>query len=127
MHMKRAGNRRVLRDGVVAGTSPGMATEKAADSKPETLERTVLDNGLTSILATRGSETTGRRSHRGDDGLVETDGGYQQHHQNGTEDTEELGDHRLELFGDAAGEIGYTLGNSRGGQEGVGSPDKGNE
>lgn len=127
MHMKRAGNRRVLRDGVVAGTSPGMATEKAADSKPETLERTVLDNGLTSILATRGSETTGRRSHRGDDGLVETDGGYQQHHQNGTEDTEELGDHRLELFGDAAGEIGNTLGNSRGGQEGVGSPDKGNE
>ena len=127
MHMKRAGNRRVLRDGVVAGTSPGMASEKAADSKPETLERTVLDNGLTSILATRGSETTGRRSHRGDDGLVETDGGYQQHHQNGTEDTEELGNHRLELFGDAAGEIGYTLGNSRGGQEGVGSPDKGNE
>ena len=127
MHMKRAGNRRVLRDGVVAGTSPGMATEKAADSKPETLERTVLDNGLTSILATRGSETTGRRSHRGDDGLVETDGGYQQHHQNGTEDTEELGNHRLELFGNAAGEIGYTLGNSRGGQEGVGSPDKGNE
>lgn len=104
-----------------------MATEKAADSKPETLERTVLDNGLTSILATRGSETTGRRGHRGDDGLVETDGGYQQHHQNGTEDTEELGNHRLELFGDAAGEIGYTLGNSRGGQEGVGSPDKGNE
>ena len=93
-----------------------MATEKAADSKPETLERTVLD-----------SETTGRRSHRGDDGLVETDGGYQQHHQNGTEDTEELGNHRLELFGDAAGEIGNTLGNSRGGQEGVGSPDKGNE
>lgn len=121
------GLRGVLRDGVVAGTSPGVATEKAADSKPETLERTVLDNGLTSILATRGSETTGRRSHRGDDGLVETDGGYQQHHQNGTEDTEELGDHRLELFGDAAGEIGYTLGNSRGGQEGVGSPDKGNE
>lgn len=121
------GLRGVLRDGVVAGTSPGMATEKAADSKPEPLERTVLDNGLTSILATRGSETTGRRGHRGDDGLVETDGGYQQHHQNGTEDTEELGNHRLELFGDAAGEIGYTLGNSRGGQEGVGSPDKGNE
>lgn len=121
------GLRGVLRDGVVAGTSPGMATEKAADSKPETLERTVLDNGLTSILATRGSETTGRRSHRGDDGLVETDGGYQQHHQNGTEDTEKFCDHRLELFGDAAGEIGYTLGNSRGGQEGVGSPDKGNE
>lgn len=125
--MKRAGNQRVLRDGVVAGTSPGMATEKAADSKPETLERTVLDNGLTSILATRGSETTGRRSHRGDDGLVETDGGYQQQYQNGTEDTEKFCDHGLEFFGDAAGEIGDALLDSRGGQEGVGSPDKGNE
>ena len=110
------------------GWQPAASYGKAADSKPETLERTVLDNGLTSILATRGSETTGRGSHRGDDGLVETDGGYQQQYQNGTEDTEKFCDHGLELFGDAAGEIGDALlDNSRGGQEGVGSPDKGNE
>ena len=68
----------VLRDGVVAGTSPGVATEKAADSKPETLERTVLDNGLTSILATRRCKSArGTQQGRYSD-LIEANGEHQQ-------------------------------------------------
>jgi hypothetical protein len=49
----------------------------------------VLDDGLTGVLATGGSETTGRRGHRGDDSLVETDGSHQEHYQETTDEAEQ--------------------------------------
>ena len=73
---------------IVAGATPGIATENAPDGKIEAFEGTMLDDGLTCVLATSGSETAGRRSHRRDNCLVEADGRHQEHYQETTDEAE---------------------------------------
>jgi hypothetical protein len=47
--------------GIIAGASPRMTAEQTADGEIEALEGAMLDDSLTSILATGGGEAAGRR------------------------------------------------------------------
>ena len=66
-----------------------MTAEQTADGEVEALEGSMLDDGLTSILATGGGEAAGRRRQRRDSRLVETDGRYQEQHQETTDETKQ--------------------------------------
>jgi hypothetical protein len=59
---------------VVAGAAPGVTAQDTLDGKPESLERTVLHDGLTGIFGTGGGETAGRGCERGDELAIEQDG-----------------------------------------------------
>ena len=59
-----------LRNGVVAGATPGVAAEDAADGQVGTLEGPVLTKGLNGILGTRGGEPARRRLERRNANLV---------------------------------------------------------
>ena len=66
-----------------------MAAEQTADGEVEALEGAMLDDSLTSILATGGGEAAGRRRQRRDGRLVETDGRYQEQHQETTDEAKQ--------------------------------------
>ena len=70
-----------LGDRVVAATAPWMASQYPFDSQPKSLERPVLDDGLSRIFGARGCETAGRRRERTDAPLVKEDGGEQDKNQ----------------------------------------------
>ena len=59
---------------VVARAAPGVTAQDTLDGKPESLERTVLHDGLTGIFGTGGGETAGRGCERGDELAIEQDG-----------------------------------------------------
>lgn len=67
-----------LRHGVVACPTPRVASENAPDGECQSLDGSVFDQCLTSILTARRCETTGGWREWGDYGLIETDG-KQQH------------------------------------------------
>ena len=63
---------------VVAVTSPGVAAQDAADSKPGSTDGAVLAKRLNGILAARGSKAARRRGERGYAALVEAYRQYKQ-------------------------------------------------
>jgi hypothetical protein len=75
--------------GVVARASPGVAAEDAPDSEEESLEGSVLEDGLTGILATGGCEATGGRGIGRDAHLIEAYGENQKPRQGFGEKPEE--------------------------------------
>ena len=52
------------RNGVITGTSPGMTTEDAFDSKPTSLEDSVFENRFDHVLAASRRVPAGRRCQR---------------------------------------------------------------
>ena len=63
---------------IVAGTSPRMATQDAADGEIKSFHGAVLDDGLSGIFAASGRKAA-RRAQQGRDGyLIKTDRQYQQ-------------------------------------------------
>lgn len=54
------------RYGVVARAAPGVATQQTANGEVEALERAVLQDGLTGVLATGGRKAAGGTEQRGD-------------------------------------------------------------
>ena len=55
-----------------------MTAQDAAYGKPKTLERSVLDDGLTGVFTARRRETARRTEKWRDGQLIEADGQYQQ-------------------------------------------------
>ncbi len=63
---------------IVAGTSPRMTTQDAADGEIKSFHGAVLDDGLSGVFAASGRKAA-RRAQQGRDGyLIKTDGQYQQ-------------------------------------------------
>ena len=60
-----------LRHGVVAASAPGMAAEDSFQREPESFERTILAEGLESILAAGRSKPATGRFQRGNANLIE--------------------------------------------------------
>ena len=60
-----------LRNRVVSVSSPGVASQNPADCKVKSLERTMLPEGLESVLRTCRSEPACRRLERRDADLIE--------------------------------------------------------
>ena len=67
-----------LRHRVVARTSPGVATQDAADGQVQSFEGAVLADGFDGILRAGGGEAARGAQHGRDAALVEVDGHEQQ-------------------------------------------------
>lgn len=65
-------------DGVVAGASPGVAAEDAAEGEIGATEGSVLAEGFDGVLRTGGGEAAGGGLERGDAGSVKIDGQKQE-------------------------------------------------
>lgn len=67
----------VLRNGIISGTSPWVASAYASDGKPRTLQRTMFAYSFNGILAAGWSVAASRRQHRRYGALIETYRNYQ--------------------------------------------------
>jgi hypothetical protein len=65
---------RLLRHRIVPTTTPRVASQQTPHGQGQAFERTMLYDGLTSILGTARGKTTRGRSIGGDGQLIEADG-----------------------------------------------------
>ena len=86
----------ILGDGVVATTSPRVATGETLQGEPSPFEGPVATNGLQGVLRTGGCETARRRGEGRDAALVEA---YQKEHRPGDKAFDQFTIHSAQLGG----------------------------